>query len=84
MWEFFYKVSGLKLIDALLMRSEMTPFHELGSPRNNTNDKSGNTEQGKCWLTNEYLFFLFFIGNWCYEKNILSLLKRPILAGTHS
>ncbi len=23
---------------------------------------SGKTEQGKCWLTNEYLFFLFFIG----------------------
>jgi len=35
--------------------------------------KPGNTEQGKCRLTNEYLFFLFFIGCWYYEKNILSL-----------
>jgi hypothetical protein len=34
---------------------------------------SGNTEQGKCRLKNEYLFFLFFIGRWYYEKNILSL-----------
>jgi len=33
----------------------------------------GNTEQGKCRLTNEYLFFLFFIGCWYYKKNILSL-----------
>jgi nucleoside permease NupC len=31
-------------------------------------DKAGNTEQGQCWLTNEYLFFLFFIGHWYYEK----------------
>jgi len=30
-------------------------------------------EQGKCRLTNECLFFLFFIGRWYYEKNILSL-----------
>jgi hypothetical protein len=24
----------------------------------------GNTEQGKCWLMNEYPFFLFLIGRW--------------------
>ena len=33
--------------------------------------KTGNTEQGKCPLTNEYPFFLFLIGYWYYEKNIL-------------
>ncbi len=44
----------------------------------------GNTEQGKCRLTNEYPFFLFLIGHWYYEKNILYLKKLPILAGTHS
>jgi len=32
----------------------------------------GNTEQGKCWLTNEYPFFLFLIGCWNNETNILS------------
>jgi len=35
--------------------------------------KPGNTEQGKCLLTNEYLFFLFFIGHFYYENSILSL-----------
>jgi len=29
---------------------------------------TGNTEQGKCRLTNEYMFL---IGHWYYEKNIL-------------
>ncbi len=32
---------------------------------------SGNTEQGKCRLTKEYQFFLFFIGHWYYEKKIV-------------
>jgi hypothetical protein len=41
--------------------------------RYNGKAKSGNTEHGKCWLMNEYLFFLFFIGHWYYEKNILFL-----------
>jgi len=35
--------------------------------------RAGNTEQGNCRLTNEYPFFLFLIGRWYYEKNILSL-----------
>ncbi len=34
---------------------------------------AGNTEQGKCRLTNEYPSFLFLIGRWYYEKNILYL-----------
>jgi len=34
---------------------------------------SGNTEHGKCPLMNEYPFFLFLIGCWYYEKNILYL-----------
>jgi len=33
----------------------------------------GNTEHGKCRLTNEYPFFLFLIGHWYYEKIILYL-----------
>jgi len=33
--------------------------------------KTGNTEQGKCRLTNEYPLFLFFIGHWYYEKKIV-------------
>ncbi len=33
--------------------------------------KPGNTEQGKCLMTNEYQFFLFLIDHWYYEKNIL-------------
>ncbi len=37
--------------------------------------KSGNTEQGKCQLTNEYPFFLFLIGLWYYEKNIIFFMK---------
>ncbi len=43
---------------------------------------AGNTEQGKCRLSNEYLFLLFFIGHWYYEKKIV-FIKRPILAGTN-
>jgi len=35
--------------------------------------ESGNTEQGKCQLMNEYPFFLFLNGRWYYEKNILYL-----------
>jgi len=35
--------------------------------------RAGNTEEGKCQLTNDYLFFLFLIGRWYYEKNILFL-----------
>jgi len=31
---------------------------------------SGNAEQGKCRLTNEYPFFLFLLGRWYNEKNI--------------
>ncbi len=42
-----------------------TVYNQFASP--------GNTEQGKCRLKNEHLFFLFFIGRWYYEKNILSL-----------
>ncbi len=34
---------------------------------------AGNTEQGKCRLTNEYPFFLFLIGRCYYVKNILYL-----------
>jgi len=34
-------------------------------------NNAGNTEQGKCWLKNEYPFLLFLIGHWYYEKNIL-------------
>jgi len=37
---------------------------------NSIKSQSGNTEQGKCRLTNEYPFFLFQIGRWYYEKNI--------------
>ncbi len=33
--------------------------------------RAGNTEQGKCRLTNEYPFFLFLIGRWYYEKQSL-------------
>jgi len=36
-------------------------------------NKTDKIEQGKSWLMNEYLFFLFFIGHWYYEQNILSL-----------
>jgi hypothetical protein len=39
-----------------------TVYNQFASP--------GNTEQGKCHLKNEYLFF---IGRWYYEKNILFL-----------
>ncbi len=40
----------------------------LFSSHSISNNQSGNTEQGKCRLTNEYLFFLFLIGCWYYEK----------------
>jgi len=33
-------------------------------------EKSGNTEQGKCRLMNECLFFMFLIGRWYNEKKI--------------
>jgi hypothetical protein len=45
----------------------------LGSRKIPRIPRPGNTEQGKCWLTNEYPIFLFLIGHWYYEKNILYL-----------
>jgi hypothetical protein len=36
---------------------------------------AGNTEQGKCRLTNEYLFFLFLIGHWYNEKKYFVFIK---------
>jgi len=40
--------------------------------------KAGNTEHGKCRLTNEYTFFLFLIGHWYYEKNIFVFIKNDL------
>ncbi len=37
--------------------------------------KTGNTEQGKCRLINEYLFFQFFICRWYYEKKYFVFIK---------
>ncbi len=48
----------------------MFDVHLLSNGRRLLIEESENTEQGKCRLTNEYLFFI----NCCnYEKNILSL-----------
>ncbi len=55
-------------LSPLFFPLSLTPFYPI-----TVTIYPGNTEQGKCRLTNEYLFFLFFIGRWYYEKNILSL-----------
>jgi hypothetical protein len=39
--------------------------------------KSGNTEQGKYWLTNEWPFFLFLIGLGIMKK-IFCLYKNDL------
>jgi len=48
----------------------MFKFDQWTNYGREASQKPGNTEQGKCWLTNEYPFFLFLIGSWYYEKNI--------------
>jgi hypothetical protein len=44
---------------------------------------SGNTEQGKRWLMNEYPFSCFKWTVGIMKKNILFGKKRPTLAGAH-
>jgi len=36
---------------------------------------SGNTEQGKCRLRNEFPFFLFLVGHWYYETKYFVFIK---------
>jgi len=40
---------------------------------------AGNTEQGKCQLTNEYPFFLFLIGPWYVATPRLRTTAQDIL-----
>jgi len=74
---FFMKYQLIKLKSLILEADRSTSVgrtwsvdHTLATP------KLGQIREhwtGKCRLTNEYPFFLFLIGRWYYEKNILYL-----------
>jgi len=58
-----YLASSVKGVDLFWLR--IGRYREGGLSRT----RAGNTEQGKCRLTNEYHpFFLFLIGHWYFEK----------------
>jgi hypothetical protein len=62
-----YLASSVKGVDLFWLR--IVRYREGGLSRT----RVGNTEEGKCRLTNDYPFFLFLIGHGYYEKNILYL-----------